>query len=148
MMTSHDFISKYNHPGSIVLLLGKRSVLEADRAKLLRLGELLAAKAKHSVFRSGNAEGEDNYFSLGVSSVDYKRLEVIIPFNGHRKTMNKAYSTFSLDDIDLLEEPEVIYKSRANKKTSKLVDYYALGNRDSYSMKASFIIRDTLMVII
>jgi len=146
-MTFQEFISKYDHPGSIVLLLGKRVIPTIDQEKLVRLGELLARSSMYTTFRSGNAPGADYLFSSGVSGVEPKRLEVLVPYTGHRKTLNMAYLNRSLDDLDLTKEPEVVYQSRANRKTSKLVDSYILGNRDNYSMKASFIIRDTLMVI-
>ena len=146
-MTFQEFLTTYDHPGSIVLLLGKRVVPEADQEKLVMLGGILAKKSKHMVFRSGNAPGADYLFSSGVTRIEPTRLEVFVPFTDHRKTLNMACLTRSLDDLNLAEEPEVVYQSKANKKTSKLVDSYTLGKRDSYSMKASFIIRDTLMVI-
>jgi hypothetical protein len=146
-MKFQEFISKYDHPGFIVLLLGKRSVLENDQEKLIHLGATLANSTKYMTFRSGNAQGADHLFQSGVFGIEPQRLEIFVPYTGHRKNLSQVYSKFSLDDLNLAEEPEVIYKSRANKKTARLVDSYAIGNRDSYSMKASFIIRDTLMVI-
>lgn len=146
-MNLQDFLAAYDHPCSIVLLLGKRSVQHADRELLTRMGELLASKTKYLGFRSGNAQGADYYFSLGVSGIDNKRLQIIKPFADHRNSFYMNCSTMSLDDLSLLDEPEVISHSKANKKTARLVDNYVAGNRDSITMKAAFIIRDTLMVI-
>ena len=146
-MTFKDFIKKYDKEGAVVLLEGKRGVLEADQPKLIQLGKMLAVKTKHILFRSGNAAGSDEYFSAGVAEVDAKRLQVITPYSGHRKKTNKAYETVSLDQIDIAAEPEVIYQSKQNKKTEKLIDKYVGGARDRYSIKAAYIIRDTIKVL-
>lgn len=90
-MTLNQFIADYDKDGSIILLEGKRNVLPEDVARLTQLGELLASKTKWMKFRSGNADGSDHYFSIGVSAVDHTRLQVITPYSGHRKKTNKAF---------------------------------------------------------
>ncbi|MDO9629005.1 MAG: hypothetical protein Q7I99_03805 [Acholeplasmataceae bacterium] len=146
-MTLEDFISKYDNEISIILLEGKRNVLESDKGKLFELGKLLTSKSANMLFRSGNAEGADQYFSDGVASVDYTRLQVITPYSGHRKEANKSYSTFSLGDVDLLNSPNVIYQSKANKKTENLIDRFVSGEKNRYTIKAAYIIRDTVKVL-
>ncbi|MBK8701157.1 MAG: hypothetical protein IPN29_17110 [Saprospiraceae bacterium] len=146
-MTLSTFLSKYDTPGSIVLLEGKRNVLDADKEKLVSLGKLLASQSNHITFRSGNAGGADEYFSAGVAEVDPKRMQVITPYTGHRAKTNKSYETISLDDIDLLSEPEVVYQSKGNKKTEKLIDQYVAGDKGRYAIKAAYIIRDTVKAI-
>jgi len=146
-MTLKEFIINHDQPNAVVLLEGKRGVLEADRPKLIQLGKMLASSTKHMLFRSGNATGSDEYFSAGVAEIDAKRLQVITPYTGHRKKTNKAYETVSLDQINIAKEPEVIYQSKQNKKTEKLIDKYVAGARDRYSIKAAYIIRDTVKVL-
>ena len=146
-MTLNEFITNYDYEDSIVLLEGKRNVLEQDQEKLISLGKLLAQKTSSMIFRSGNASGADLYFCKGVAAVDPKRLQVIVPYSDHRKKSNLAYETFSLDDINLFSEPEVVYQSKGNKKTQKLVDEYVAGNKNRYSIKAAYIIRDTVKAI-
>jgi hypothetical protein len=146
-MTLKEFIEKNDTAGSIVLLEGKRNVVEDDKIKLTQLGSLLAAKTTKMLFRSGNAEGADHYFSLGVTAIAHTRLQVITPYTGHRKKTNTAYETISLDDVPLAAEPEVIYQSKGNKKTEDLIDRYVSGDKDRYSIKAAYIIRDTIKVI-
>ena len=146
-MTLKDFIKKHDKPNAIVLLEGKRGVLENDKPKLIELGKLLAKETKHILFRSGNASGSDEFFSEGVAMVDAKKLQVITPYTGHRKKTNKAYDTVSLDDLNIADDPEVIYQSKKNKKTEKLVDKYVAGARDRYSIKAAYIIRDTVKAL-
>lgn len=146
-MTLKDFIKQYDKDNSIILLEGKRNVLEKDKEKLVSLGKLLTSATSKMIFRSGNADGADYYFSIGVSAVDKSRLQVITPYTGHRQKSNQAYDTISLDEINIAAEPEVVYQSKSNKKTEKLIDQYVSGERDRYSIKAAYIIRDTIKAI-
>lgn len=146
-MTLQEFVRLYDVPNSIILLEGKRDVREEDKEPLVKIGTLLAEKTKHMLFRSGNANGADFYFSAGVASVAPSRLHVIVPYSEHRQKKNKSYETISLDEVSLANEPEVVYQSKENKKTEKLVDQYVAGNRDRFSIKAAYIIRDTVKAI-
>ena len=146
-MTLQEFIKQFDKPNSIVLLEGKRNVLESDKERLIALGNLLASKTKSMIFRSGNAEGSDQLFSDGVTAVDYKRLQVITPYSGHREKTNQAYETISLDEISIAAEPKVVYQSKSNKKTEKLIDQFVSGNKNRYTIKAAYIIRDTIKAI-
>jgi len=146
-MTITEFIEVYDKDDSIVLLEGKREVLGNDKSKLTELGRLLTTKTKKILFRSGNANGADYYFSAGVSSVDNSRLQVITPYTGHREKTNQAYETISLDDINIAAEPEVVYQSKKNKKTEKLIDQYVARGKNGNTIKAAYIIRDTIKVI-
>ena len=146
-MTLKDFIKRFDKNNSIVLLEGKRIVLDIDKEKLISLGLLLTKATKKITFRSGNADGADYLFSLGVTSVDNKRLQVITPYSGHRQKTNQAYETVSLDTINLAAEPEVVYQSKNYKKTEKLIDQYASGDKNRFSIKAAYIIRDTIKAI-
>ena len=68
-------------------------------------------------------------------------------YKGHRQKLNQGYDTISLDEINVAAEIEVIYQSKSNKKTEKLVDQYILGASDRYSIKAAYIIRDPIKAI-
>jgi hypothetical protein len=146
-MTLNEFINRFDNENSIILLEGKRKVLEKDKYKLIALGKMLASLSKKMIFRSGNADGSDQLFSEGVRSVDYERLQVITPYSGHRQRNNHAYETISLDDINIASEPEVVYESKRNKKMEKLIDQYVSGDKNRYSIKAAYIIRDTIKAI-
>ena len=146
-MTLQQFIKQYDKPGAVVLLEGKRKVAEEDKPKLVELGRHLATETTHMIFRSGNASGSDAFFSEGVVSVDHKRLEVITPYDGHRKKTNKAFKTISLDEVNLDGEESIIEYSKENKKTKNLVDKYLEGSRNRFTIKASYIIRDTIKAI-
>jgi hypothetical protein len=146
-MTLIDFLNQYDNENSIVLLEGKRNVLEEDKARLQEIGKLLASKSKFMIFRSGNAEGSDQLFSDGVAAVDKKRLQVITPYSGHRVKTNRAYETISLDEINLALEPNVVFESKSNKKTEKLIDKFVEGDKNHFTIKAAYIIRDTIKAI-
>lgn len=146
-MTLQEFIEKFDTENSIVLLEGKRKVMNEESEKLIALGKLLASRTSKIIFRSGNAEGSDDFFSQGVCSIDKKRLQVITPYNGHRNKQNLAYETFSLDNINFAAEDELIYQSKANKKTVKLIDDFVSGIKNRNTIKAAYIIRDTVKVL-
>jgi hypothetical protein len=76
-MTLELFIEKYDLPGKIVLLLGKRNVLAEDKEKVIELGSKLTQTTKHILFRSGNAAGSDELFVKGVSKIASERIQVI-----------------------------------------------------------------------
>lgn len=143
----NDFIEKFDKPGAIVLLEGKRNVKPGDEDKLIRVGKLLAENSTHITFRSGNAKGADELFTQGVCSVNPARMEVITPYTDHRKKTNHAGTTYALDKIDIVNEPQVIYQSKANKKNSGLIEQYASGATNTSAQKGAYIIRDTVKVI-
>lgn len=146
-MTLNEFIEQFDHDDAIVLLEGKRNVLDEDKEKLKALGKLLASNTTKMKFRSGNADGSDQFFSDGVAEVDHKRLQVITPYDGHRKKTNHAYETISLDDLNIAEEEEVVYQSKGNKKMEKLIDQFVSGDKNRFSIKAAYILRDTIKAI-
>ena len=45
-MTLSEFIEQFDKENSIILLAGKRKVLDADQQKLVSLGRLLASRTK------------------------------------------------------------------------------------------------------
>lgn len=146
-MKLSDFIELYDREESIVLLEGKRLVGPADREKLWALGKLLTEKTSKMKFRSGNAGGADQLFSEGVASVNPERLQVITPYAGHRSKTNKAAETIPLNEVNIAAEPEVVYQSKGNKKTEQLIDRYVTGEINHYTIKAAYILRDTIKVI-
>lgn len=146
-MEFETFVEVFDRPGKIVLLEGKRAVRAGDIDSLIALGRLLATNTQHLVFRSGNAPGSDAYFSQGVAEIAPNRLEVIIPYSGHRSGDNVAATTHSLDSLDLAAEDRVVYHSKQHAKTKKLVDEYVSGKRNPYAMKAAYILRDTVKVV-
>jgi len=147
MISFNDFFRKIDDLESqIILFAGKRMVDPRDEIKLVRLGELLCNWLPDCNFRSGNAMGSDELFISGVCKVDPGCVELILPFPGHRNEASKNLHAVSLDDFDFVTEPEAIYQTR-NMTNKRMVDSYMKGNRDHFAMKASYLIRDNIMVI-
>lgn len=148
-MTFSNFISQFDKPGSIVLLEGKREVLESDAPKLVQIGALLVQQTTHITFRSGNAAGADELFCSQIAHSSPHRLQLITPYTNHRKK-KAGYSienTLSLDSIDLASEPELVYGSKIGNRNDKLIDSYTQGIRNRNTLKAAYLIRDTVKVI-
>jgi hypothetical protein len=131
----------------VVLLEGKRNVHDADIAKLIGIGRSLALHTNNMIFRSGNAPGADQYFSEGVASVDSNRLQVITPYEGHRKKHNVAGYTMALDQLSLVAESALVYAAKHNPATAKLVDDFVAGEKNKNTVKAAYILRDTAKVL-
>jgi hypothetical protein len=146
-MELEQFIELYNTKDTIILLEGKRDVLDEDCEKLEKLGNLLASRMPFANFRSGNAPGSDDLFKEGVAAVDPTRFHVIIPDSGHGKRRREGITSYSLDDMQITNEDRVIYESRKYKKTEKLVDRYLSGVRDKTTHYITPIIRDAVKVI-
>ena len=146
-MEFQEFKRSFDQPGFMVLFGGKRKVLEGDANMIGELGRFLVLNTEHITFRTGNANGSDSIFAEAIARVNSKRLQSITPYEGHRKSTNYADDQLSLDKVDLASEPAVVYQSKANSKTRHLIDDYVSGKRDRFTMKASYIIRDTWMVI-
>jgi hypothetical protein len=126
-MTFTDFKIKYDRPNTVVLLEGKRNVLPQDQEKLFELGKLLASKTNNIVFRSGNASGADEFFTMGVNWVDKSKMQLITPYTGHRSKYNATENSIALDTINLVEEPLVVLQSKHNKRMINLIDNYVNG---------------------
>ncbi|MBE0638235.1 MAG: hypothetical protein IH598_06935 [Bacteroidales bacterium] len=147
MPTLINILEDYDQQGSIILLEGKRVVLPEDQPLLITLGELLCREMKHARFRSGNAPGSDELFTRGVANIDPNRIEVIVPYTGHRRQSSVAYHIHSLDDISLAAEPEVTYHTSSDSRTTRLVDEFTNGVSNSVTIKAAYLLRDTIKVI-
>ena len=78
--------------------------------------------------------------------MDSGRLQVVTPYSGHRKKTNYADETIPLDQLNLAAEPEVVYQSKANKKMENLIDQDVSGTQNRNTIKAAYILRDTLKV--
>ncbi|MBP7478017.1 MAG: hypothetical protein KA797_05790, partial [Chitinophagales bacterium] len=50
-------------------------------------------------------------------------------------------------DINISAGSEIVYQSKSNKKMEKLIDKYVLGDKNRFTIKAAYIIRDTIKAI-
>ena len=141
-----DFIHLLDEENTIVILAGKRDVIESDKPKLYQLGELLAQNTRHIIFRSGNADGSDKHFSDGVINVNSNRLQAITPYSSHKISNLKSHEIIHLDSLDVNKETDLIYTAKKNKNVKGLVEEYLKGIDKRLKSKGSYILRDTLMV--
>lgn len=147
-MTLSDFtalISSVSDP--VILIEGRRSITEdaADEAK--RLALLLAQRFPRLRFRSGNAMGSDEAFSAGVIDIAPDRLQVITPYEGHRKKQRHPlvgyFSPESLDEAALTSA--ISATNAATPANQGLMKCYGRSGRAG--AQAACLIRDTLKVI-
>ena len=149
LMTLEKFIKLFDKEGMVVLLEGKQAVLKSDETRLVEIARLLTANTKNVVFRSGNADGADKFFKQGVMSVDSKRFQAIVPFNNHKKSVKEEpglYQRISLESINLLNEPNILYESKKNKKQKGLIESFENGLHPRNAILGAYIVRDTLKV--
>jgi len=147
MLDLDAFLETYDIAGSIVLLAGSRNVVPVDQQKLRELGKLLAMRSTQIVFRSGNADGADSFFIHGVGEVDPSRIEIIVPDPKHRPKNRVGYASFSLDQVDLLQEPSLVEQAKRNTGAQYGIDQYLGGETSGGKIvSAKYILRSTLMV--
>jgi hypothetical protein len=147
MIDLDAFIKEYDFTGCVVLLVGSREVDRMEQEKLRRLGKLLAERTKHMTFRSGNADGADQLFTQGVGEVDKNRIEVFTPYATHKQGNRRGYNAFSLEEVDVVNEPTLVEQAKENKKTKTGVDQYIKGAPNGREVaNGALILRSTLMV--
>ncbi len=137
-------IKSLTHP--IILLEGKRKVTESDKPFLVVFGKKLSEDLPTCKFRSGNAKGADELFCKGVKEFNPNRLELVLPYKNHRAEGAKNCMAYSLEDISLVKEPEIVYETR-NEKNKNLIEQYLTGGKNWLTAKAPYLLRDTVKVI-
>jgi hypothetical protein len=135
------------HPDGVILLEGRRAIPDDFAKQAQELGASLALRFPELRFRSGNAEGSDEAFSRGVAEVDPRRLQVVAPYESHRKSVRYTDAVYdSPDSLSRVQEEEIAYKtSSASPKYKGLVS--RRGQKGSLGAKAAYLIRDTMKVI-
>jgi hypothetical protein len=133
-------------PEAVVLLEGRRSILEQDAACATHTASMLVKRYPTLRFRSGNAEGADQAFSEGIAQVAPWRLQVVAPYAGHRKSARYSHAVYdSPESLSSVQEDEVAYKTAAASPKNKGL----IGKRDktgALAAKAAYLIRDTMKV--
>jgi len=134
-------------PAPVVLLEGTRLVPEKDRKHLGELGAFLARTFSAAIFRSGNADGADTLFARGVESVDPKRMQLVVPTEGHRKTNRHPLNEIiPLNEVSGLHEESLAYHTKvATPANQRIID--KRNEVPQLKAKARYLLRDTLKVI-
>lgn len=147
-MTFADVSALVEHsPSGVVLLEGRRSIPAEFAPRAEAIARALALHFPFLRFRSGNAEGSDEAFSRGVASVDPARLQIVAPYQGHRKKAHIAGASYasptSLGSADIDEVARL--SIAANPARRELI---ALRERNPrFAAKAAYLLRDTMKVL-
>ncbi len=135
----------------VILLEGKRDVLEHDKEKLFDTGRSLALNYPEVVFRSGNADGADYHFIQGVASVADSKIQIMTPYAGHKKmNLPSNAEIVSLCTIPADENSFFVVKAKAllSEYYGKQIETYleSLKINKPRANKSSYLLRDTLKV--
>jgi len=133
----------------VVLLEGTRKVPATATPGLQTLAHLLADSLPAAVFRSGNAQGADTLFFLGMAAENPERLEYILPYpkQGKQRIPPKA-SVFALGDLKPEELKAVVAITlAASPELESLIRAYLARGRNRVTVKAMYLLRDALKVI-
>lgn len=136
----------------VILLEGKRNVLEEDKIKLINFAENLAKAFPEAIFRSGNADGSDFLFIQGIKKLVNTRIELVVPYKGHkRKNIPPNAGEIALNDLDFTKETYFVTltKQLLSARSGELIDKYIDDNKQitKATGKASYLLRDTVKVV-
>lgn len=133
-------------PEAVVLLEGRRVILDHDAALATHTASMLAKHYPALRFRSGNAEGADQAFSDGIAQVAPWRLQIVAPYASHRKSARHAQAVYdSPESLSSVREDEVAYKTaKASPKNKGLIE--KRDKKGALAAKAAYLIRDTMKV--
>lgn len=138
------------HAAPVILLEGTRQLTDDDRPALVDLGRLLATELPTAVFRTGNATGADTAFADGVSQVDARRLQYVLPQRrmGRQRLASLAH-TVSYDQLSVAEGNRVAEAtSSATPANQRLVNHYQqTAHPTAGRARAAYLLRDTLKVL-
>lgn len=145
-MTWEAFLDGFDREGKVVLLIGKRKVLEEDTALLEGISKQLAARTKWMHFRSGNAAGADSLLMQAVHAAIPERMELVVPYRTHRRAAFPGAARVGLDDLPLdLNHPLVQTTLSLYQHPSLITSFLADTHR--LAAKGGYLLRDTLMVV-
>ena len=133
----------------IILLEGTRKVPDEEVKGLHDLATFLSSSLPTAVFRSGNAQGSDSYFFHALAAENPERLEYILPYpDSGKKRIPPLAQVFSLEDLNQEETAAVVKKTlSASPDLEGLVQMFLARGRNRVTVKAMYLLRDTLKVI-
>jgi len=145
-MTWEAFLDGFDREDKVVLLIGKRKVLEEDAALLEAISKQLAARTKWMRFRSGNAAGADSLFMQGVHAAIPERMELVVPYRTHRRAVFPGAARVGLDDLRLDVNHPLVQTTLSLYQHPSLITSFLAGTH-RFAAKGGYLLRDTLMVV-
>jgi hypothetical protein len=137
-------------PVPVILVEGIRALPEEHVDPVRACGAMLATRYPAAIFRTGNAPGTDAAFAEGVAAVAPDRLQLVLPYTGHRKNyLFSGSSAYALDGLPQAAEDRVTAAtSEMNRDVARLTELYRKSGRTTAAgNKAAYLLRDTLKVI-
>ncbi|MDA0767952.1 MAG: hypothetical protein O3A92_14165 [Verrucomicrobia bacterium] len=130
----------------VILLEGRRSISSSDFRRAHTTARHLAEAFPHALFRSGNADGSDQAFTDGIATVDPSRLQIIAPYQSHRRQYRTPGATYeSPDSLNRAQEETIAgHTIQATPRNSRLIDRRA--DSGPLAAKARYLMRDTMKV--
>jgi hypothetical protein len=133
----------------VILVEGTRELSPERAVAAERCAARLARRYPAARFRTGNAPGSDEAFAAGVAQVDAARLEVVLPYAGHRaKYVRPGSSRYALDGLSQAAEERVVEQTEATDgalgRLARL--YQKSGRTTAAGNKAAYLLRDALKV--
>jgi len=139
-----ELVKNIDNP--VVLIEGKRNIPERYYIKAIRVAEKIATDFPNIIFRTGNADGTDEAFSLGVKNIDPTRLQIITPYKGHKKNKRISGAIYdSPESLSYIAEQQILYQTiKATPQYKSLIEN--MNKNPSLTAKANYLIRDTMKV--
>ena len=131
----------------VILIEGTRAIPPEDCVLARGFAVRLARAFPAARFRSGNAPGADEAFSAGIAEVDNSRLQVVLPYPGHRAAVRYPAARYASPrqlEPDGLEDM-LRRTGRVSSETARL-----LLRRDktpALKAKTQYLLRDTMKVV-
>jgi hypothetical protein len=145
-----DVLSLLEQGEPVVLIEGRRALPDGVAEQLEGVGAYLADRYPNVIFRSGNAEGSDTAFSLGVVSIDPSRMEYVLPSPNMGKKRRHPDSPFSsLSELPQEELERLCDLSVEVSPKSKPLTFAACGRIQSRPLagRGRYLLRDTMKVL-
>ncbi len=134
----------------VILVEGIRALPDEHLESVKECGTMLAKRYPKAIFRTGNAPGTDAAFAEGVAAISPDRLQLVLPYAGHRKKyLFSGPSAYALDGLPKAAEDRVTAAtSEMNRDVARLTELYQKSGRTTAAgNKAAYLLRDTLKVI-
>lgn len=131
----------------VILIEGIRDIPESDYPMARRFASRLAREFPAALFRSGNAPGADQAFTEGIAEIDPGRLQVVLPYPGHRKAIRYPQAKYaSPKELGEPELADVIRRTgTVSAETARLLERRE--KAPSIKTKAQYLVRDTMKVV-
>jgi hypothetical protein len=139
-----------DNPNPVIVLEGSRTISTNTGEILQRMGQHLLELFPNAKFRSGNADGADDWFVRGAQNPanNGANIELMLPYAGHKKTKIPPNSNVlpleQLSDSELDDLKHLVVQ--ASPKYKALMNYFDPNAKGRRIENAKYILRDALKI--